>query len=56
MQNRFTKYVDENRFIDKSYLIKEILDDGAAIKNFVIPKGFGKSINLDMLNSFFLTA
>jgi hypothetical protein len=53
MQNRFTKLVDEKSYIDKSHYIKTIVDDKALIKNFIVPRGFGKSINLDMLNSYF---
>lgn len=39
-------------FVDKSMLIKEILDDPRKVKLLIRPRKFGKSINLSMLNYF----
>ncbi|MCD7776933.1 MAG: ATP-binding protein [Clostridiales bacterium] len=40
-------------YVDKTMLIKDILDDGAAVTLFTRPRRFGKSLNMSMLKSFF---
>src|SRR5271157_4013875 len=40
-------------YVDKSLLIKEILDSGAAATLIPRPRRFGKTINLSMLRCFF---
>lgn len=40
-------------FVDKSLLIKEILDDLVEVKLFTRPRRFGKTLNLSMLHHFF---
>ncbi|MCK4258732.1 MAG: AAA family ATPase [Halanaerobiales bacterium] len=50
----YKKLIDENcYYIDKSLLIKEILDTGAEVMLFPRPRRFGKTINLSMLRYFF---
>ena len=39
-------------YVDKSMLIYEILQDGAAVHLIPRPRRFGKSLNLDMLHQF----
>ncbi len=40
-------------YIDKSMLIKDILDDGAEVNLIARPRRFGKTLNLSMLRYFF---
>ena len=40
-------------YIDKTLLIKDILDDGAKILLLTRPRRFGKTLNMDMLRTFF---
>lgn len=43
----------KNRYIDKSLLIKDIIDDQSKIKLIIRPRRFGKTLNLSMLDAFF---
>ncbi|VEN74380.1 PD-(D/E)XK nuclease superfamily protein [Candidatus Desulfarcum epimagneticum] len=50
----FTKVREEDRyFVDKSLLIKEIIDEEAEIALLPRPRRFGKTLNLSMLKCFF---
>ena len=40
-------------YIDKSYLIKELLENWAKVTLFTRPRRFGKSLNMSMLKKFF---
>lgn len=40
-------------FVDKSLLIKEILEDAALVMLITRPRRWGKSLNMDMLRKFF---
>lgn len=40
-------------FVDKSLLIKAILDDSSHVKLIVRPRRFGKTLNMSMLHHFF---
>lgn len=40
-------------YIDKTLLIKELLDERAAISLFTRPRRFGKTLNMNMLKTFF---
>lgn len=40
-------------YIDKTLLIKDILDEGTVISLFTRPRRFGKTLNMDMLKAFF---
>lgn len=40
-------------FVDKSLLIREILEDSAAVTLITRPRRFGKTLNLSMLHHFF---
>ncbi|AKN31257.1 ATPase AAA [Clostridium carboxidivorans P7] len=50
----FKKLISENYyFMDKSLLIKEILEDGSEVILLPRPRRFGKTINMSMLKYFF---
>lgn len=40
-------------YVDKTMLIKEILDENSKVTLFTRPRRFGKSLNMDMLRVFF---
>lgn len=40
-------------YVDKTLLIKEILDENATVSLFTRPRRFGKTLNMDMLRVFF---
>lgn len=40
-------------YVDKTGLIKELLESGGAVNLFTRPRRFGKSLNMNMLKSFF---
>ena len=40
-------------FVDKSLLIKEIIDDLTKVKLITRPRRFGKTLNMSMLHHFF---
>ncbi len=40
-------------YIDKTLLIKDILDEGTVISLFTRPRRFGKTLNMNMLKAFF---
>ena len=40
-------------YIDKTLLIKELVDERAAISLFTRPRRFGKTLNMNMLKTFF---
>ena len=39
-------------YVDKTGLIKELLDNWSEVNLFTRPRRFGKSLNLDMLKTF----
>lgn len=46
--------IDQNfYFVDKSFLIKELLDTGGKVTLLTRPRRFGKTLNLSMLRRFF---
>lgn len=49
----FPDVIRNNVFVDKSMLIADVLDSGAAAMLFCRPRRFGKSLNLSMLKCFF---
>lgn len=50
----FRKLIDENYYyVDKTLLIKDLLDNLAAVNLFTRPRRFGKTLNLSMLRYFF---
>ena len=50
----FKELVDKDYFfIDKTLLIKDILDDGAKISLITRPRRFGKTLNMSMIQRFF---
>jgi hypothetical protein len=40
-------------YVDKTLLIKELLDKGAAVNLFTRPRRFGKTLNMRMIQCFF---
>ncbi len=52
--DNFKKIISEKYYyVDKSLLIKEILDNKAEVTLFTRPRRFGKSLNLSMLKYYF---
>ncbi len=52
--DRFEKVLTEGfYYVDKTGLIKDILDSWGEVNLFTRPRRFGKSLNMDMLKSFF---
>ena len=43
----------ENYYVDKTLLIKDLLDENPKIILFTRPRRFGKTLNMDMLRTFF---
>jgi Predicted AAA-ATPase. len=46
-------YREGYTFVDKSLLIREVLEDSAKVTLIVRPRRFGKTLNLSMLHHFF---
>ena len=40
-------------YVDKTLFIKEFLDEGTTVSLFTRPRRFGKTLNMDMLRTFF---
>ena len=49
----FTEAVSNYYYIDKTLLLKDYLDDGSKVTLFTRPRRFGKTLNMDMLRTFF---
>ena len=49
----YKKICEQNYYVDKTLLIKDILDEEANIILFTRPRRFGKTLNMDMLRTFF---
>ena len=49
----FRKISDEYFYVDKTLMIKEILDEKAVVSLYTRPRSFGKTLNLDMIRTFF---
>lgn len=50
----FKELIDRNcYFVDKSLLIKDIIDSGSKVTLFTRPRTFGKTLNLSILKRFF---
>ena len=51
-----TSYIDtvkNSYYVDKTLLIRDLIDDHAAVTLFTRPRRFGKTLNMDMLRVFF---
>lgn len=47
-------YIDEDLYyVDKTFMIKELLDTKTSVNLLTRPKRFGKTLNLSMLRRFF---
>ena len=50
----FKEMIDRNCYlVDKTLLIKDIIDMGAKVTLFTRPRRFGKTLNMSMLRRFF---
>ena len=49
----YKKICEHNYYVDKTLLVRDILDEGADIVLFTRPRRFGKTLNMDMLRTFF---
>ena len=50
----FKEIIDKNHyFVDKTLLIKNVLDNGSKITLFTRPRRFGKTLNMSILRRFF---
>ena len=49
----FKRICRENYYVDKTLLIKDLLDQKTNIILFTRPRRFGKTLNMDMLRTFF---
>ena len=50
----FKTIIENNYFYaDKTWLIEEILEDGAFVKLFTRPRRFGKTLNMSVIKYFF---
>ena len=46
---------DDFYYIDKTGMIRELLNNGGEVSLFTRPRRFGKTLNMSMLEHFFLT-
>ena len=51
--SEFRKAVSEYYYVDKTLMIKEFLDTRPQVTLFTRPRRFGKTLNMDMLRTFF---
>lgn len=49
----YKKIIESCYYVDKTLMIKDVIDDEAEIKLFTRPRRFGKTLNMDMLRTFF---
>ncbi|WP_304159782.1 AAA family ATPase [Phascolarctobacterium succinatutens] len=49
----YKKICEDSYYVDKTLLIKEILDEKVNVALFTRPRRFGKTLNMDMLCTFF---
>jgi hypothetical protein len=49
----YRKAVTDYYYVDKTLMIKEFLDERAQVSLFTRPRRFGKTLNMDMLKTFF---
>ncbi len=49
----FRRVSEESYYVDKTMLIKDILDKNIPVSLFTRPRRFGKTLNMDMLRVFF---
>ena len=49
----YRKICDQYYYVDKTLMLKDILDDSSSFVLFTRPRRFGKTLNMDMLRTFF---
>lgn len=51
--SEFRKASEKYYYVDKTLLIRDLIDEGAAVSLFTRPRRFGKTLNMDMLREYF---
>lgn len=51
--SEFREAISKKYYVDKTLLIKELIDSGDKVTLFTRPRRFGKSLNMSMLKTFF---
>ena len=49
----YREICDQYYYVDKTLMLKDILDDSSSFVLFTRPRRFGKTLNMDMLRTFF---
>ena len=50
----FKRIIDGNMYyVDKSFMIKDLIDNMGSVNLFTRPRRFGKTLNLSMIRRFF---
>ena len=50
----YKKIIDKNAyFVDKTMMIKELVDQASSVNLFTRPRRFGKTLTLSMIRTFF---
>lgn len=49
----YREICEQYYYVDKTLMLKDILDDGSSFVLFTRPRRFGKTLNMDMLRTFF---
>ncbi|MCD8201809.1 MAG: AAA family ATPase, partial [Clostridia bacterium] len=53
LSSDFVETMKKGYFVDKSLLIKDMIDAGSEVTLITRPRRFGKSLNLSMIQTFF---
>ena len=51
--SEFRRASEKYYYVDKTLLIRDLIDEGAAVSLFTRPRRFGKTLNMDMLREYF---
>lgn len=51
--SEFRKASGKYYYVDKTLMIRDLIDEGAAVSLFTRPRRFGKTLNMDMIREFF---
>lgn len=51
--SEYKKVSQEYYYVDKTLFIREVLDEKSVVSLFTRPRAFGKSLNMDMLKTYF---
>ena len=51
---KYKEIIDKNAYyIDKTWMIKELIDQASSVNLFTRPRRFGKTLTLSMIRTFF---